>query len=562
MVFLNAPFGESGETCVVLGFVDSVMVPPLSLLDRPHALHPFMGQDVASLLAEKAHSRRDHPFLVWEPLEDSGAPAARAQTLTYGQFFGRVTRMAAGLAHRGVAPGQAVLIHLDNCLEALLSWYACAWLGAVAVTTNARASDDELNYYAEHCGAVAAITQPQFAARVSAHCPGLRWMVVTSHDGGVPATQLVAAQDRFESLEHTTPWPQRAPQPLASCSVQYTSGTTSRPKAVLWTHANALWGARINAAHEDLRAEDVHLVYLPLFHTNAQAYSVLACLWVGATAVIQPRFSASRFWAVALKHRCTWTSLIPFCAKALLNQPVPAQHHFRWWGSAVCAPPYDAHFGVRTLGWWGMTETITHGIVGSLHHPNVPLSIGRPAPEYEIAIVEDDAVPVREGRTIEPGGSGLMLIRGQRGLSLFQEYLGNAKATADSYDPDGWFKTGDRVNLLADGSIQFGDRDKDMLKVGGENVAASEVERVLLAIAGVHECAVVAKKHPMLDEVPVAFILPTPGVQPDDLIQRVNAACVAQLADFKRPVEVRLVDSFPRSTLEKIAKAQLRALLN
>ena len=538
------------------------MSPPLSLLDEPHALHPFVGQDVASLLAEKAHTRRDHPFLVWEPLEDSGAPAARAQSLSYGEFFQRVTRIAAGLSQRGVQPGQAVLIHLDNCLEALLSWYACAWLGAVAVTTNARASDDELSYYAEHCGAVAAITQPLFAERVATHCRGLRWQVVTAHDGGVPSSHPVAPQERFESLECATPLPQRQPQPLAPCSVQYTSGTTSRPKAVLWTHANALWGARINAAHEDLRAEDVHLVFLPLFHTNAQAYSVLACLWVGATAVIQPRFSASRFWPVALQHRCTWTSLIPFCAKALMAHEVPTQHTFRWWGSAVSAPPYDAHFGVRTLGWWGMTETITHGIVGSLHSPNVPLSIGRAAPEYEIAIVEDDRLPVREGRRIEPGGSGLLLIRGRRGLSLFQEYLGNSKATVDSFDPDGWFKTGDRVNLLADGAIQFGDRDKDMLKVGGENVAASEIERVLLVVPGVHECAVVAKKHPMLDEVPVAFILPTPDAQPEALIARVNAACAAQLADFKRPVEVRLVDSFPRSTLEKIAKAQLRALLN
>ncbi len=538
------------------------MTLPLSLRDHPHALHPFAGQDVASLLAEKAQSRRDHPFLVWEPLQASDDPAAKAQTLTYGQFFQQVTRIAAGLSHRGVQPGQAVLIHLDNCLEALLSWYACVWLGAVAVTTNARASDDELRYYAEHCGAVAAITQPQFAQRVADHCRGLRWLVVTAHDGGIPAAHPVAAHERFETLALTTPLPQRPPQPLASCSVQCTSGTTSRPKAVLWTHANALWGARINAAHEDLRAEDVHLVYLPLFHTNAQAYSVLACLWVGATAVIQPRFSASRFWPTALKHRCTWTSLIPFCAKALMGQEVPAHHHFRWWGSAVCAPPSDAHFGVRTLGWWGMTETITHGIVGSLHNPNVSMSIGRPAPEYEIAVVEDDQVPVREARPIGPGGSGLLLIRGIRGLSLFQEYLGNAQATANSFDADGWFKTGDRVNLLTDGSIQFGDRDKDMLKVGGENVAASEIERVLLTIPGVHECAVVAKKHPMLDEVPVAFILPIPDTQPEDLIRRVNAACEGQLADFKRPVEVRLVDAFPRSTLEKIAKAQLRALLN
>jgi len=111
--------------------------------------------------------------------------------------------------------------------------------------------------------------------------------------------------------------------------VQYTSGTTSRPKGVLWTHANALWGAQVNAIHEDLRVEDVHLIFLPLFHTNALAYSLLATLWAGGTAVLMPRFSASRFWDVALKHRCTWTSLVPFCVKALIGVERPKRHHFR-----------------------------------------------------------------------------------------------------------------------------------------------------------------------------------------------------------------------------------------
>jgi crotonobetaine/carnitine-CoA ligase len=515
--------------------------------------HPFTGLDVAWLLAERAQSRRDHPFIVWEPFEGA------AEVFTFGHFHERVGRVAGGLAHRGVKPGDRVLIHLENCPETLLAWYACAWIGAVAVTTNARAADDELAYYAEHCGAVCAITQPKFAERVAAHCRALRWMVVTGSDSGDPPACPPAGDERFATLDAPPP-PRRVPDPLAPCSVQYTSGTTSRPKAVLWTHANALWGARVNAAHEDLRPDDAHLVHLPLFHTNAQAYSVLACLWVGATAVVQPRFSASRFWPVSIARRCTWTSLIPFCVKALLAQEVPAAHHYRWWGMGISAAPTDAHFRVQTLGWWGMTETITHGIVGSLHLPNLPLSIGRPAPEYEIAIVDNDTAPVRESRAIEPGASGHLLIRGVRGLSLFQEYLYNPTATADSFDPDGWFRTGDRVNLLADGSIQFGDRDKDMLKVGGENVAASEIERVILTVAGVHECAVVAKKHAMLDEVPVAFVIGMPDAAPG-LAERVMAACGKQLADFKQPREVRLVDAMPRSTLEKIAKAQLRQKL-
>lgn len=90
-----------------------------------------------------------------------------------------------------------------------------------------------------------------------------------------------------------------------------------------------------------------------------------------------------------------------------------------------------------------------------------------------------------------------------RGLSLFHEYLGNPRATAESFDADGWFRSGDRIHVLDDGSLQFGDRSKDMLKVGGENIAASEIEGVVLQVAGVHECAVVARRHAMLDEVPV-----------------------------------------------------------
>ena len=460
--------------------------------------------------------------------------------------------------------GDRVLIHLENCPEALLAWHACVWIGAVAVTTNARAADDELAYYASHSRAVAAITQPKFADAVARACPGLRWQVVTDSDSGDAPASAVEPGQRFATLLAERPAPRRAPDPLAPCSVQYTSGTTSRPKAVLWTHANALWGARINAAHEDLRPSDVHLIHLPLFHTNALAYSALATLWAGGTAVIQPRFSASRFWPVSLKHRCTWVSMIPFCIKALMAHEVPPDHHYRLWGAAATGLPTDAHFRVHTIGWWGMTETISHGIVTDLHLPSPPLSIGRPAPEYAIAIVDDDGVPVREARAIAPGGQGQLLIRGVRGLSLFAEYLDAPEATANGFTADGWFRTGDQVELLADGSIRFGDRSKDMLKVGGENVAASEVERVIAAVPGVAECAVVARAHRMLDEVPVAFVLAAPGMDAANqnaLVARIAAACASQLADFKRPHEVRVVESFPRSTLEKVAKAELRKLL-
>jgi crotonobetaine/carnitine-CoA ligase len=515
---------------------------------------PFAGLDIPWLVALRAATRPDRPFLVWEPFEGPG------ETLSYAAFAQRVGRLAAGLARRGIKPGDFLLIHLDNCLETILSWYACAELGAVAVTTNTRSAGDELAYFADHCRAVAAITQPAYAELVAQHCRNLRWLAMTAHDAGTPPPQG-RGPDHASSfaalLAEDAEQPRRARDPAASVGVQYTYGTTARPKGVLWTHANALWGAKVNAQHEDLRPEDIHLVYLPLFHTNAQAYSVLATLWVGGTAVVQPRFSSSRFWSVAARHRCTWSSTIPFCTRALLEVERPTSHSFRLWGSGVCEPPTDAHFGVKTIGWWGMTETITHGIVGEVHQPNVPLSIGRAASEYAIRILRDDGTPAAVGET------GELSISGIPGVSLFKEYLHNPGATAASYDVDGFFKTGDRVTLLADGVIKFGDRSKDMLKVGGENVAASEIEQLILTLPEVAEVAVVAKPHPMLDEVPVAFVLPRAAGAPEPRLgERILELCRAKLADFKVPREVRLVDELPRSTLEKVAKAALRRLVN
>jgi len=513
---------------------------------------PFAGLDVPWLLYMRSQSRRDHPFLIWAPFD------APSRTWTYGEFHERVGALAAGLARRGIKPGDFVLIHLDNCIEAMLAWFACVELGAIAVTTNTRSAAAEMDYFASHCGAVAAITQPAYAELVASNCRSLRWIAVIAHDAGAAPTNSPLRCDSFESLfADSADRPRRAHDPEAPCSVQYTSGTTSRPKAVLWTHANALWGAKVNAAHQDLHESDVHQTYLPLFHTNALAYSMLASLWVGASCVIQPRFSASRFWRVALEHGCTWTSTIPFCMKALLEHEVPSNHKFRLWGTAVCEPPAFAAFGVKIIGWWGMTETITHGIVGEVDQPNTPMAIGRAAPEYAIRISDDD------GRATEVDGTGNLAIKGIPGLSLFKEYLHNEKATRESFDEHGDFLTGDRVTPLEHGAIKFGDRAKDMLKVGGENVAASEIEQVIAAIPGVREAAVVGKKHPMLDEVPVVFIIPQSGVDSltDGLHDNVMAACRSALADFKVPREIRFVDEMPRSTLEKVAKAELRKML-
>src|ERR1700687_2050437 len=162
----------------------------------PGIVGPFAGLDVPWLLRMQAETRRDHPFLIWAPFD------APARIWRYGEFHDRVGALAAGLAKRGVKSGEFVLIHLDNCVEAMLAWFACVELGAIAVTTNTRSAPAEMEYFADHCGAVAAITQPAYAGMISAHCRNLRWLAVISHDAGaVPAQGHTAPRsDSFEQL--------------------------------------------------------------------------------------------------------------------------------------------------------------------------------------------------------------------------------------------------------------------------------------------------------------------------------------------------------------------------
>jgi crotonobetaine/carnitine-CoA ligase len=513
---------------------------------RSSVAHTFAGTDVWDLMKLRARQSGDRAYVVWHPYEGQG------RTWTFAQMAEEAASLAEGLTRRGVRPGDRVLIHLENCPEFVISWFACAAAGAVAVTTNTRSAADEVRYFADDCAAIGAITQPRFADMVAASAPQLKWLAVTDNDSGVPGGRT--GDDSFLALKgDAAGLADRPIDPMAPMSVQYTSGTTSRPKGVLWTHANALWGARVNAVHEDLKPDDCHLAYLPLFHTNALAYSMLASLWVGARFVLVPKWSSSRFWDVSQKYGCTWLSLMGLSFRALLENQAPGPHSYRLFGTGLCDTPLDARYGVKTIGWWGMTETISHGTVGNPYTPDRPMSMGRPAPEYGIVVVRADGVT-----PVEPGETGQLLVKGTPGLSMFAEYLNQPEATADSYDEWGWYRTGDLVRIEADGFLFFVDRAKDMLKVGAENVAASEVERVILETGLATETAVVGRPDAKLDEVPVAFVVPSPRAEKVE--ELVLQACELKLADFKVPRAVYLVQALPRSTLSKVSKAELRQI--
>ncbi len=494
----------------------------------------FDGSDMWSLLTARAAARPGHPWLVWRPFEGAG------RTWTYRAFAADAARVAAGLRRARVGRGDRVLIHMNNCPEMLLTWFACARLGAVAVSTNARLAGDEIAYVRGKVAPVLGVTQSDLAEAVAAACPGLALYVAESN-----FAELLDAGDDAPAERDLT---------MAPLAIQFTSGTTSRPKGAVFTHANALWGARVGAAHMELGPDDVSLVYLPLFHIVGLSWITLATLWAGGTIVLQPRFSASRFWPVSVECGCTFTVMMPFVWKALDRQDKP-RHRYRLWNHGSLDTGLATRYGVRVNASWGMTEVVTEGTVSDPSLPCAEGGIGRPAPEYQIRVVDDAGVAVAAS------GTGNLEVRAQRGVGLFLEYFGDPDATAAAFTADGYFRTGDLVTRLADGSLRYATRAKDMLKVGGENVAAAEIERVIVSVAGVSEAAVVGKPHDFLAEVPVAFVTIEDGVRDRAaLTAAIDKACAATLADFKRPREIRLVEALPRSVNEKVAKGMLRKL--
>ena len=257
------------------------------------------GQDIPWLLAHWAEHRPDHPVLVWDP------PSGDGREWTYRELQEDTHRLAAGLVGHGVAKGDKVLIHADNCPELVLAWLACATVGAVGVTTNTKSVMAELAYFIDKAQCVAAITQPRYAPMVVAAGPDLRWVAVTAADSdeSEPADLSGIALEPFDGLfGDAADWQGRPAEPLLPFGIMFTSGTTNKPKAVVHTHANAVWASRLGPRNIDLGPDDRYLVYLPFFHVNAQSWTFFPVLGVGATVVLTPKWSTSRFWDVVARQ--------------------------------------------------------------------------------------------------------------------------------------------------------------------------------------------------------------------------------------------------------------------
>jgi len=519
----------------------------------PAHIEPFQmhGQDIPWLLAHWADRKPDHPALVWDPKD------GERRRWTYRELLEDSRRLAVGLTSRGIGKGDKVLIHADNCPEMVLAWLACATVGAVGVTTNTRSVAAEVAYFVEKAKCVAAITQPQYATLVAEAAGNLKWIAVTEQNGDQAATaeELNHGLESFESLlGDASKWTGRPVEPMLPFGIMFTSGTTSKPKAVVHTHANAIWASRTGPRNIDLGTDDTYLIYLPFFHVNAQSWSFFSVLGVGGTTVLMSKWSTSRFWDVVDRNDVTHISLMPFCM-GTLGAPDRPKTKLRVGVFGLIMPDLDKMFGISVYAAYGMTETVTHAITGKPAEQWPARSMGHVTPGYEIAVVDKET-----GQLCTEGATGELWLRGTRGIQLFLEYFDNPEANAKSFE-DGWFKTGDMVKMGPGGNVFYQERDKDLLKVGGENVSAKEVEDVVTTVPGVAQVAVVGKQHDWLDQVVVAFVIKAPGASDrPQLEKQVVEACRAKLADFKVPRAVYFVDAFPTGTLDKILKNKLREM--
>ncbi|NRA41685.1 MAG: AMP-binding protein [Pseudomonadales bacterium] len=523
--------------------------------------YTFAGKDVPWLMKKRAEESADKTFLIWEPKD--GTADSSPKSWTYAEFWADINKVACGLIAEGVKKGDKVLIHSENSPEMMIAWYASALIGSVGVTTNTRCIGDELTYFAEHSEAVICITQPKLLSELTANVSTINTYIVTADNSGdAPSEEeqaAASAHKTFASLmAHGDTAPERPAEPMLPVGIQYTSGTTSRPKAVVHTHANTLWGGMMGSENLGIDSSDTYLCFLPCFHVNAQSWTFWTMTWAGGTVVLQPKFSASRFWEVSVKHQCTRASMIPFCFKAIGAQEIP-EHAYKSWSTGVKLHNVENYWKVPTFATWGMTETVTHATRSFIDKDCPEMNIGIPTPGYEFAIIDPET-----GKPCEVGVNGDLWIRGVRGINLFYEYYKNPEAMEKSFNEDGWFETGDQIRLGEDGYLYFADRDKDVLKVGGENVSARQIEEHIgetLGMGVLEEHAVVAQKHDMLDEVPVVFAIKSMWTDKseDEIRDLIVQGCM-KLADFKRPKSIYFVDEMPRATLEKVAKNKLREM--
>jgi crotonobetaine/carnitine-CoA ligase len=496
---------------------------------------PAFPETIPALLAWRAAAAPAEPWLFFE-----------GDSWTLADVTGQVDAVAVGLAERGVSKGDRVAMLLGNHPATLFAWLGANALGAIAAPLNP------------------ALKAPEVAGLLRLVRP--RVLVVDEHRGLAEAA--CAALDEGARPALATPAEiatagEGAPQAEVGADdvavLIATSGTTGEPKAVMQTHRTFCLTAEAFPAWLGLGRADRLLATLPLFHVNAQAYSVLGALGAGAGLALARRFSASSFWGDAKRLGATQVNVVGAMLHILLlREPAPGDrdHALRTVYAALALPEaghraFEERFGVTLLVGYGMSET-TFGTVWPLGEPPRYGSMGRLRQHPRLGTINRARVVRDDGRDAADGEAGELWLANP---GTMRGYWSAPEATAAAL-AQGWLHTGDLVTRDADGFYTFVARKKEVIRRRGENVAAAEIENALLAHPSVGEAAVVGRPSDLGEEDIVAYVAPRAGAAID--VDALSGWLRDRLADFKVPARIFVRDALPHTATERIAKHLLR----
>ena len=486
------------------------------------------------------------------------------QRFTYDALFDRCDRWSAALQSLGLRQGDRVAYIAPNTHAQLESFYAVPQMGAVLVPINYRLAPQDFAYLIQHSGSRVVCTHCDYLDAIDSirgEIPGVEHFVALSgtRPGWLDYEQLIAATapvfDRPEIGEDDL------------LTINYTSGTTSRPKGVMITHRNAYMNVVGTLIHFPMTSADRYLWTLPMFHANGWTF-VWTVTAVGATHICLSRVDPGTALERINRESATILCAAPTVLIALANAPEQVRRGVRP-GIRVLtagAPPaaatiqrVEGEFGWEVTHIYGMTETSPF------------ISICEPRPQHAALSPQQRAVvKARQGvELITSGELRVVDIHGRevprdgetlgeivaRGNVVMKGYFQDPKATAHALR-DGWMHTGDAAVVHPDGYIEIRDRLKDVIISGGENISSVEVESILLRHPAVQEAAVVGRPHEKWGEAPHAFVVPKNGSGVTEMELREFAR--ANMAHFKVPAAFTIVPELPKTATGKIQKYVLR----
>ncbi|MBB6253275.1 class I adenylate-forming enzyme family protein [Nitrospirillum iridis] len=466
---------------------------------------------------------------------------------TFDQTDELAGRVASGLAAKGVARGDRVLLHLPNSIEWVAVYHAIARLGAVIVPANAMATVVELRYMAQDAQVAGIVTSAANAAALRAEEAPFVVGCGADADG-----------DGFLSLARAAYRPPAKVAPDDLFTICYTSGTTGRPKGVMLSHGNVFQSMAGTATFHVRHGGDVAFSALPFPHVYGNIV-LNAVFLTGMRLIAAARFDAGEALRTISRDGVTLFEGVPTMYYQLLAHPdlttanLTSLSRCTVGGQTMPLAKQQAvmaRLGCPLLELWGMTELAGPATTHSPWWVPRPGTVGLPLPGVQVRIASLSAPSI----DLPPGEDGEVFVRGPL---TTRGYWKRPEATAEVLDRSGWLATGDIGHLDADGYLTVVDRKKDMILTAGYNVYPAELERVIALHPGVKMVAVVGVPDEDKGEVAHAFVVPMDDKAPD--ADELLAHCRLHLAAYKVPRRVSFVDDLPKTGTGKIMRGALRA---